>query len=121
VITGVLVVFTTDTSGQFTVIAIGPELLFPAFTSTSARTVAVFWITGQFAAAVVALSVIVRTSPALSVPKVQVSVTPPATGEPGVQAAALAPPTAHVSPAGSTSVSTTPVDEPEPAAATVML
>jgi hypothetical protein len=121
VITGVLVVFTTDTSGQFTVIAIGPDVLFAAFTSTSARTVAVFWIAGQFAGAVVAASVIVRVAPCVRVPNVQVSVAPPATGEAGAHAPASGPPTAHVSPPGSTSVSTTPVDEPAPPAVTVML
>jgi len=118
---GVLVVRLTDTSGQLTVIAIGPALLLPLFVSLLALTVAVLLMPGQLAAVVTAFNTIAFDVPAAIVPKLQVSVVPPATGEVGAHAVASGPATVQLSPLGSASVRMTLAELPLPPAVTVML
>jgi hypothetical protein len=62
-ITGVLVVFTIEMSGQTIEMETGPELLLAALASTAAVTLAVLEIGPHAAALVAAVDVIVRVSP----------------------------------------------------------
>ena len=120
---GVVVVFMTLTSGQFTV-TVAVELSLLRLTSTVALTFAVLEMGPQLADEVVALSVIVLVPlgvPGVIVPKLQVSVVPPATGEAGKQAPASGPLTVQLRPAGKVSVKTTLVEVTFPPAVTVML
>src|SRR5207249_11578707 len=115
----------TVTSGQFTLIGIGPASLLPCWAAASlvAATWAELLMTGQLAVVVVAVRVIVRDWPAATVPKLQVSRAPPATGL-GAQEAALAPPTVQPGAAtllGTVSVRVTPVASPGPRLVTVMV
>src|SRR5438093_1088736 len=115
----------TVTSGQFTLIGIGPTSLLPCWAAPSlvAATWAELLITGQLAGVVVAVRVIVRDWPAATVPKLQVSSVPPATGF-GAQEAPLAPPTAQPGAAtllGTVSVRVTFAASPGPLFVTVMV
>src|SRR6058998_1426830 len=117
--------FVTVTSGQFTLIGIGPASLLTCWAAASlvAATWAELLMTGQLAGVVVAVRVMVRDWPAATVPKLQVSRAPPATGL-GAQEAALAPPTAQPGAAtapGTVSVRVTPVASPAPLFVTVMV
>src|SRR5947208_3362073 len=117
--------FVTVTSGQFTLIGTGPALLFPCWAAASllAATWAELLMTGQLAAVVVAVRVMVRDWPAATVPKLQVSRAPPATGL-GAQSPPLAPPTAQPGAAtllGTVSVRVTLVASPGPRLVTVMV
>jgi hypothetical protein len=121
VILGVVVVFTTATSGlHATAIGIGPDLSLLGSPSFSALTTAVFASAGQWLAAALPVRVMVLLSPAAIVPILQVSVAPPATGDAGVHADASGPVTVQVVPVGNASVSLTPVDSAVPPAVTVM-
>src|SRR2546427_7853399 len=112
------------TPGQLTLIGIGPASLLPCWAAASlvAATWAELLMTGQLAAVVVAVRVMVRDWPAATVPKLQVSRAPPATGL--LQEAALAPPTAQPGAAtapGTVSVRVTFAASPGPLFVTVMV
>src|SRR5688500_2265931 len=106
--------FTTDASGQSTVM-VAVLVLFEATVSPATLIVAVLeMVAPHVSSVVVALSVIVLSSSAASAPKSQLRVAPPATvspalraGPPAEQSPMSAPPTVQVKPAGRTSLSVT--------------
>jgi hypothetical protein len=114
--TGVDVVSVTPTSGQFTVMLTGPDVLFAATVSASAVIDAVVDRSGQLSFVVTAVTVTCRLCPCGIEPKLQVR-----TLLAIEQAPAFGPLGTQVSPPGSGSVMTTPFDVPGPFAVTTTL